>query len=117
MKAIVIVGNVVPKIFSFLFRNAIYAIALWPFIFVRTSRENDAILINHELIHVRQYRELFFVGGVILYVFDFLVGLFRYKSVYLAYRNIRLEREAYENQHDLDYLLKRERFAWRKYRV
>ena len=117
MKAIVIVGNLIPKIFSFLFRNAIFAIAFWPFIFVRTRRENDAILINHELIHIKQYRELFVVGGVVLYVFDFIVGLFKYKNVYLAYRNIRFEQEAYENQHDLGYLSKRRRLAWRKYSV
>jgi len=117
MKAIFVSGNFIPKLFSFLFRHTIYAIALWPFIFVRIHREDDAILINHELIHIAQYRELFFFAGVMLYVFDFVVGLIKYRNVYLAYRMIRFEQEAYDNQHDLEYWRKRERFAWRNYHV
>jgi hypothetical protein len=117
MKAIFVSNDIVPKLFSVLFRSTIYAIALWPFIFVRVHRENDAILVNHELIHIAQYRELLFFLGVALYVLDFIVGLIKYRDVYLAYRMIRFEQEAYNNQHDLEYWRKRDRFAWRKYNV
>ncbi|MDY3481526.1 hypothetical protein PG585_10930, partial [Riemerella anatipestifer] len=41
------------------------------------------------------------------YGLNYLWNLFRYKNHRQAYRNIIFEREAYENQNDLEYLKNR----------
>ena len=64
--------------------------------------------INHESIHKAQVKEC---KGYIPYYFRYLGQWIRY-----GYRNMPLEREAYDNAMDLDYLKTREKFAWKKYR-
>lgn len=117
MKAILIRGNCIPKIASFFLINTIYAITLWPFIFVRSKRWDDAILINHELVHIAQFNELFVVGFYAIYVWDYIRGYIKHRDSYKAYRRIRFEQEAYDNQHDLDYLKERPKYSWKKYNV
>ncbi len=86
----------------------INGLAIFPFIFVADkSIENFEVLINHEKIHFRQQLELLFVGFVLWYY----IAMFR-----KGYRNISFEREAYDNQHNLDYLKNRPWFAFLKYR-
>ena len=40
-----------------------------------------------------------------------------YRDTKLAYKNISFEREAYQNQNDLDYLSNRKHYSWIKYVV
>ena len=64
------------------------------------------IILNHEKIHTKQQIELLFIGFFIVYFFEW---------IFKGYRNISFEKEAYENQRDLDYLKKRKHYAqWRK---
>lgn len=65
---------------------------------------------NHERIHLRQQLELLIVPFFIWYGVEFLIRLLQYKDRYMAYRNISFEREAYENEKDLDYLQRRSFF-------
>ena len=63
-------------------------------------------LINHETIHWQQYKELLIIGFVILYFF------YHFKN---GYDNNPFEREAYDNDNNLNYLKTRKHYAWRAY--
>ena len=69
-------------------------------------------LINHERIHTAQLLEMGIIGFYIWYLIEWLVRLPRRGS---AYRRLSMEREAYENQRDLDYLKHRKHYAWLHY--
>ena len=90
-------------------------ITLFPFIIVREKTNKTTI--NHESIHIAQYIELLVIGFLILYLWDWVRGLIKYKDTNVAYRKIRFEQEAYECQRRFTYLDKREWFAWKKYKV
>lgn len=75
----------------------------------------SAVDVNHEYIHTLQQRELYYVGFMLLYYFEWLYWLCRKRSFMKAYYAISHEREAYANERDLDYNKHRRRFAWFKY--
>ena len=110
------------------------AMTVWPFIFVRKDekamREKD---FNHEMIHSEQQKELLPVGIALavglwfvidwwslcfiplfyeLYVLEWLVKVFWYGELQIAYHNISFERESFGNEEDYSYLDGRKRFAW-----
>ena len=72
----------------------ISGITLFPFIILR-DEDYNRIRINHEKIHLRQQLEMLVIPFYIWYIIE---GLFK------GYRNISLEKEAYDNQHNLHYL-------------
>lgn len=91
-------------------------ITVFPFVFVKQSRlKQDRLFINHERIHLKQQVELLILPFFIWYVFEFLFRYIQYESWYLAYRNISFEREAYQNEHQLDYPKKRPFWNFLKY--
>lgn len=93
------------------------AITLYPFIFVREERfKQNEVIINHEMIHIRQQEELLVIPFYLWYIFDYIRKLFIYGSLNKAYMNIIFEREAYRNERDFNYLKTRERFAFWKLR-
>jgi len=51
----------------------------------------------------------------ILYVIEYYYWLLKIKKPYQAYRRISFEREAYANEHDLNYLKKRKFWSFKKY--
>ena len=53
----------------------------------------------------------------LLYVFDWIVGLIKYRDLNMAYRRIRFEQEAYEKESHPYYLIERRKYSWRKYKV
>ena len=83
-------------------------ITIFPFMVLKYEalRVKD-VLINHEKIHLRQQIELLIIPFFLIYVFEFLIRLIKYRNWDLAYRNISFEREAYRNEKDLDYLKSR----------
>jgi hypothetical protein len=91
------------------------AITLFPFIVSR--EEMSKVTLNHESIHIHQQKELFVLFFYILYVSDWLRGLIKYRNAQKAYYQIRFEQEAYAKMYEEDYLLTRERYAWRDYKV
>ena len=107
----IIKNSIIPKLAS-VFIN-VYAITLWPFIFIRD--EGNEQTIRHEKIHLEQQKELFLIGFYLLYVMFWIVGLFRYRSTQIAYYEIPFEREAYSNDENWVYLLNRKRHDWTKY--
>jgi len=91
------------------------AIAVYPFLIVRDNL--NEIQMNHELIHFEQQKELYVIGFYALYVYDFFKGVIRYKDKTQAYRMIRFEQEAYDNELNLGYVVDRNKHAWNKYEV
>lgn len=90
--------------------------ALFPFILVKhESMRRDAVLINHEKIHLLQQAELLVLPFYVLYLINYLVNLLENKGHYLAYLNIAFEREAYANEADMAYLNKRRYYNWLRY--
>lgn len=88
------------------------AINLLGVLFVHPGVYLSQELINHERIHTAQLLEMGIIGFYVWYVAEWLVRLLRRGN---AYRQISFEREAYENQCDLDYLKGRRHYAWRHY--
>ncbi|WP_172917183.1 hypothetical protein [Capnocytophaga canis] len=81
------------------------AITLYPFIFLRVRADKDnALLINHERIHLRQQAELLVVFFYLWYGIDFLWKYAKYRNWGKAYYDNIFEREAYGNEHNLNYL-------------
>ena len=68
-------------------------------------RERDY---NHEAIHTKQMKELLYVPFYILYILEWLYRLTQKGN---AYKNVSFEKEAYDNENDMDYLNKREYFS------
>ena len=112
------------------------ALTFWPLIFVQEANERlyDDVADNHEHIHGRQQIEMLIVGIVLAVGLYFVIGwwclfalpIFFYwyvieyalRSIFGtgdAYRKILVEREAYANEHDMDYLKHRKPFAWLTY--
>lgn len=103
-------------VFKYLTPKWVRGITLFPFIVLSEKSDRDnAVLLNHEKIHIRQQLEMLVLPFFIIYVTEFLVGYLKYKNWQLAYRNISFEREAYTNEKDLHYLKQRSFWNFLKY--
>lgn len=69
-------------------------------------------VINHEMIHTQQMKEMLYVGFYLWYFFEWLIKLFKYGKD--AYYHISFEVEAFLNERDLNYIERRKPFAWWK---
>lgn len=147
-KPIVIRSNFFTKAISWFID--VYAITLYPFVIMRESEEHanmspgnrlweqykEQKTIHHETIHIQQYKELWIVGFLALYLWDWCVGMVKYRNPQKAYYQIRFEQEAYDHdkefcfyfdgvrragsqywQGEEDYVDTREPHAWKKYKV
>lgn len=81
--------------------------ALYPFILLTERSIENNVLINHERIHLRQQLEMGLLLFYIAYLVNYLINRIRYREHYKAYRNIIFEREAFNNETNLEYLNKR----------
>lgn len=61
------------------------------------------MLINHERIHIRQAIELLVLPFYVWYLIEFMIRYIHFRDFKRAYYSISFEREAYENQHRLNY--------------
>ena len=71
--------------------------------------------VTHEKTHTKQILEMGIVFFYLWYVIEYLIRLIIYKNTKLAYKNISFEREAYQNQNDLNYLSNRKHYNWFSY--
>ena len=97
---------------SYLAPIEINAITLGPIVISRNKI--GEVTKNHEAIHFQQYLETLFIGFLLVYLWDWLMGLFKYGDGHKAYVSIRVEQEAYRHQQDLTYLQTGRRWAWLK---
>lgn len=87
------------------------AINLFGLLFVKRNVTISSTLTNHEKIHSAQWKELWYIGFLLWYIIEWAIRLPKGN----AYRNISFEREAYENDSNLQYLETRKRFAFVRY--
>lgn len=103
-------------IFKYIIPKRYIGLTIYPFIFLKNSAlKNDSTLINHEKIHLKQQLELLWIFFFTWYFIEFIVKFIQYKNWNLAYRNISFEREAYQNECNLEYLKNRKRFSFLNY--
>lgn len=100
----IIINNIIPF-------KGFKCINLFGILFCR--KQLDKIDINHEAIHTKQMQEMLYIPFYIWYIIEFLIKLF----IGNAYRNLSFEREAYNNQYNLNYLNNRKHYSWIKYVV
>jgi len=97
----IIYNNIIP------FRG-FAAIMFFGIIFARVKyRPLPKNTVNHEKIHHAQAKEC---GG---YLWYYLLYLWQWTKY--GYRNCPFEREAYDNESNLEYLKSRKTFEWEKY--
>ncbi|MDR1644232.1 MAG: hypothetical protein LBS05_00180 [Tannerellaceae bacterium] len=89
------------------------AINLFGLLFARKGTAISGQIVNHESIHTAQMKELLYVFFYLFYVAEWIVRLPKYRG--RAYENISLEREAYVNMYNRDYLKERRPYAWIRY--
>ena len=131
-KPLFIENSKVPVWLSKIARLNISAITIFFLVFSRG--EMDETTKRHETIHFQQTLEALVVGLILLYLFDWIRGLVKYRKDWegqkstrgreytsaanKAYHRIRAEQEAYTNELDVDYLQTRKRWRWMwKYKV
>ncbi len=101
---------------KFLVPKGYVGITIYPFIFLKYHNlKTNKTLINHERIHLRQQIELLIFPFYIFYGIEFLIRLIRTKKWITAYQNISFEKEAYQNENNLNYLKSRSFFKFIKY--
>lgn len=71
----------------------------------------DKYVINHELIHSAQQKELLWIPFYIIYLIEWLFRFCQFRSWHKAYMNISFEKEAYKHGNDLNYLKSRKHYA------
>jgi hypothetical protein len=104
----IVIKKLVPKGYN--------GITIFPFVFfTHPSLLKNKTLINHEKIHIRQQIELLILPFFIWYFIEFLFNLFIYKNKFLAYKNISFEREAYQNDQNLEYLKTKKLWSFWRY--
>lgn len=88
------------------------AINLFGIIFTR--KDLNDIDLNHEKIHTAQMKEMLYIFFYIWYLIEYLVITLCNLSMSQnqRYHKIRFEKEAYDNQDNLDYLNTRKHYSW-----
>lgn len=99
---------------KYLVRKGYAAMAIFPFIFFRKKEYINLKRLNHEKIHLRQQLELLIIPFYIWYGLEFLVKWIKLKDSKKAYYNISFEKEAYKNEHNLNYLKNRKFYSFLK---
>lgn len=84
-------------------------------LFVRKGAKMSSKDINHEEIHSVQWKELLYIGFLLWYCIEYVIRLFEFQSFKSAYKNISLEREAYDNQSNMMYICNKKIFSFLKY--
>lgn len=105
----VIYNNIIP------FKGFI-AINLFGVVFARKEyKPISDWTINHESIHTAQMKELLYIGFYIWYLIEWIYQLIIHiKTSEYSYYEIRFEKEAYQNEHNLNYLKTRKHYNWIK---
>lgn len=101
---------------KYLLPKGFNGLTVFPFVFLRERRlGSDAVMLNHERIHLRQQLEMLVVPFFVWYALEFLWRWMRTGNRHMAYHAIGFEREAYANEKDPDYLKARSFWGFWKY--
>ena len=113
----IIFNDFIPKLCSKLCGFDIAGITLFPLIILCNDERGNDTLINHESIHIQQFKETLFFGGWAIYLYDFILGYIKYRNFFKAYKMIRFEQEAYHHENNFNYISKRPKYSWTKYSI
>lgn len=93
------------------------AMCVWPILFIKpgTDLSGCGITLNHERIHARQQLEMLWLFFFLWYGVEFIVRLVQHRDRHKAYLALSHEKEAFNNDEDLDYLGRRKAYAWMRY--
>lgn len=114
---------------KFILPSGVIAITLAPFgIYIKKYYLKNTETINHEKIHLKQQIEMLIIFFYIWYILEWLIKLIiftvrkskvKYESLSelnrIVYLNISFEKEAHENDKNLNYLNERKFYSWIKY--
>lgn len=89
------------------------AMTIFPFILFR--HRLPEWLLQHERIHLRQQIELLILPFYIWYFLEFMIRYLQTGQRLQAYKSISFEREAYKNDHNLNYLSERKVWNFLRY--
>ena len=103
-------------VIPFIFPSTFNALAIWPFIILRErDLSSDPVLMHHERIHLKQQMELLWIFFFLFYFAEFLAKIIIYRELKQAYRNISFEREAYQQEHNMDYAVNKPIWSFVRY--
>jgi hypothetical protein len=103
---------VFPLWFKYLPDKNYRATTIWPFIILRDKElKENAVLMNHERIHLAQQRELLIVFFYLIYFAEYVKNRIKGEKHLDAYFYISSEREAYFHGSNLNYLKTRKLWA------
>lgn len=100
------------------------AINLFGVLFVRGNAVIGEKTLRHEHIHTMQMREMLYVPFYLWYGIEYIIRFFGwnfgkrnpfYYPDYKPYDYMSFEKEAYDNEHDVNYPKTRKHFSWFKY--
>lgn len=98
---------------KFLIPKGYSGLTVFPFIILSKKTDiTNQIMLNHEKIHIKQQIELLILPFFVWYFVDFLIQFVKFGNINQAYRNIIFEKEAYQNEHNLNYLKTRKFFGF-----
>lgn len=98
---------------KFLIPKGYSGLTVFPFIILSNKTDiTNQIMLNHEKIHIKQQIELLILPFFVWYFVDFLIQFVKFGNINQAYRNIIFEKEAYQNEHNLNYLKTRKFFGF-----
>jgi len=78
------------------------------------TNDKSEYTLNHEKIHWKQQIEMGILPFYIWYLTELFMRRIKHKK-YEAYVSLGFEKEAFQNQYDLNYLKKRKPYSWLKY--
>jgi hypothetical protein len=88
----------------------IEAITIGPIIIYSTMLSE--VTKRHEEIHCAQYADTLYIFFPIIYIYDYCKNRVSGLGPDEAYRNIRAEKEAYDNEERINYIKTRKRWVW-----
>ncbi len=91
------------------------AMNLFGVIFARRDAYITRKTLNHEQIHTMQMREMLYVFFYVWYIVEWLIRLLCCFNSFKAYKNISFEREAKQNEENLNYKNERVHYTWLEY--
>ena len=90
-------------------------INIFGILFTKSEEPLSDKSINHESIHTEQMKEMLFIFFYLWYGIEYVLIRLFHKKQGDAYHDVSFEEEAYNNQHNLDYLKTRKHYSWFKY--
>lgn len=98
----------------FFLGDSVLAITLAPFgIYVKPDYDITEDTIRHETIHWKQQMEMLIIPFYLWYFAEYIIRVILFEDK--PYMNLSMEKEAYQNENNVDYLATRKHFAWFKY--